>query len=1175
MFCQLQELSRSKSTRPNAVKKTLEALPATLDKTYERMLTRIDIDDRSYALTLLRWLVYSYEPLTLEKLAEASIIDPTANPTSDGLVDVENKGDWADTLELLAGLVVTAVDQQDEIAYHSNDSDTDSDSDSDGDSDGGRDSDGDSEGGMNSGSGNDNGNADETAHDEQSSALDIDNELDRSLPNRLIHKHTIIRLAHFSVKEYLESSRIVDSDAHYFQFDIGREHRFLTQSCLVYLAHYSNSLQKRSSRRDLESFPLLSYTARRWWDHAKEQTYEGVTREIRFLTNDQMRQDCLRVWRPDQYQKSPFSVDHTDEITQPALPYASYCNLKEVVEGLIAAGQQLGVQTVKLGSALHAAAGQGHETMCRFLIDKGADVNLQGGEYGSVLYAAANRGSEVIVRLLLDVGSDVNMQGGRYGSPLHVATHNGSEVIVRLLLDAGADADAQNDRFETALQVAAHNGAEVIFHWLLDAGADVKIQGGEYGSALQAAVKRNSESIVRSLLAAGADANVQGGDYGSAIQLAAHVGSETIVRLLLDAGADPNLQSGFAKSALQEAVFYDRGNIARLLLNAGADANFASRRFGGALQAAALHSNESMIHLLLDAGADGNSRGGRHISALQAAVQSKNPEATVRLILDAKAIAARSGSNRLCAAMSEGGVITTPSISDMNADINAALMTAAASGIADVVECLLDAGADVNARDEFYDTPLHKATSRGFGRFVQLLLNAGANILLVDGRGRSALVIAYSVGAWDVVDTLKQKTPDVPCEMILREALIAAASHCRMTVVKALLDAGADAAFINEHGMTALVEVSRRGHEGAVGLLLDSLSDDPRKLEVCQKALVAASGGAGHTEVVRIIAKALADIPSQGEPYYQEALFVAVGNGYIDITQILLKAIAHTLSGGTYWNILVTAARMGRKKMVKLIMECPQEPPSEEFLQEALIEASRQGYAKAVDISSEETTNISDGETLMGAFIRMVFSAGHADVVRMLVKMVPRAQRQAIYQVAMVVAPLRYRPDNLRILSQATDDATHVQAYRKALVDGLEPGHKATTRPLLDADAHAVDPVANSLDSSVDGSKERRNEVHSLTIRSEAESIRLEYLQTVLDTQAGIGASDDNGYSVAHIMSPNSSVDWRKEAQEEVIQMLLQAGAKHSTLRKASAAFNSSEYAVTEFDVSEDASTPL
>lgn len=75
-YCQLFELSQSKSTRPSRVEKSLKSLPTTLDETYARMLERIGPGERDDALTLLRWLAYAMRPVTLAELQRAVIIRP-------------------------------------------------------------------------------------------------------------------------------------------------------------------------------------------------------------------------------------------------------------------------------------------------------------------------------------------------------------------------------------------------------------------------------------------------------------------------------------------------------------------------------------------------------------------------------------------------------------------------------------------------------------------------------------------------------------------------------------------------------------------------------------------------------------------------------------------------------------------------------------------------------------------------------------------------------------------------------------------------------------------------------------------------------------------------------------------------------------------------------------------
>lgn len=55
--------------------KSLRTLPKTLDETYERILLSIDDELSGYALSILRWLAFSIEPLYLNQLAEVTAIN--------------------------------------------------------------------------------------------------------------------------------------------------------------------------------------------------------------------------------------------------------------------------------------------------------------------------------------------------------------------------------------------------------------------------------------------------------------------------------------------------------------------------------------------------------------------------------------------------------------------------------------------------------------------------------------------------------------------------------------------------------------------------------------------------------------------------------------------------------------------------------------------------------------------------------------------------------------------------------------------------------------------------------------------------------------------------------------------------------------------------------------------
>jgi hypothetical protein len=388
VFCQLQELKKSKSTRPNSVKAALLALPETLDETYERMLNSISEDDRPYALTFLRWLAYAKSPPSLERLREASIIDPTDDPAARGVVDIDNRGGWGDALEILAGLVITErADEQEEI----NDGPT------------------------------------------KFRLADF-----RVKLKGLVERDTKVRLAHFSVKEYLESSRILSGNAKEFSFDPVKEHGFLTQSCLVYLMYYNDCSWKTSTTEDLARFPLLEYAAESWHHHALLQRRDNTVRESTLLSTDALRRDWLLVHNPEYPWEHSFGSGRRRAGTGNALYYGSLLGLETVVQMLMDAGADVNAQGGLYGNALQAASQGGHEKLVQMLMGAGADVNAHGGDHGNALHAASQGGYEKVVQMLMDTGADVNAQGGRYGNALHAASQGGHEKVVQMLMDTGA-----------------------------------------------------------------------------------------------------------------------------------------------------------------------------------------------------------------------------------------------------------------------------------------------------------------------------------------------------------------------------------------------------------------------------------------------------------------------------------------------------------------------------------------------------------------------------------------------------------------------------------------------------------------------------------------------------------------------------------------------------------------
>jgi hypothetical protein len=73
VVCQLDVLRKCMTV--DALRKTLKALPKSLDETYDRILLNIDEQHCDQAYKVLQWLAFSARPVTLAEVAEGLVVD--------------------------------------------------------------------------------------------------------------------------------------------------------------------------------------------------------------------------------------------------------------------------------------------------------------------------------------------------------------------------------------------------------------------------------------------------------------------------------------------------------------------------------------------------------------------------------------------------------------------------------------------------------------------------------------------------------------------------------------------------------------------------------------------------------------------------------------------------------------------------------------------------------------------------------------------------------------------------------------------------------------------------------------------------------------------------------------------------------------------------------------------
>lgn len=677
------------------------------------MLEGIEARYREDALTLLRWLAYARSPRSVEELVETTIIDPSGS----GTVNFDDRGDLEDTLSILAGLVTVI--------------------------------------------GADKGDYDSVEDTSEYSDNDSDQE-----SNYGIQRRTCIRLAHFSVQEFLESKRIIHSKAKDFYLDPSIGHRLLTHSCLIYLEHYSGSSEKTGIEvEDLAKFPLLKYAANSWMHHSLLHRCEDISREIHFLASEKMKGDWL-------------SLIGFNTTVQPGLYYASSYGLETVVRAMLDEGSETDVNVYggPHGNALQAAACKGHEKVVQILLHAGAEVNAQGGYRGNAVSAASLGGHDKLVKLLIEAGADFNARSGDYGNAIQAASFAGHGKVVRLLIEAGADVNARNGKGRNALQAAAYYGYETIVQLLLDAGAEVNALGDRFGSALLAASSAGHTEIVQLLLNSGAEVNAQGDEAGGALQGAARNGHTKIVQLLLNSRAEVNAQgTGYlGENALQAAASEGHTEIARMLIDAGANisAQSSGSYYSDALQAASAEGHLDLVQLLLDAGAHVNAAiqldTDDYGNVLMLA-SAKGYKRIVQILLDAGAhvnahsVPARYSNPLSSMGSEQGSESMLETFFDVEADVIAppghiSALTAAVYGLwGDVVQLLVDHGAEVDVRRSYNESPLAFASRAGNKRIVRILIDAGAdvNAQFAGFVYCNALEVAMAEGNDEVVQLLK------------------------------------------------------------------------------------------------------------------------------------------------------------------------------------------------------------------------------------------------------------------------------------------------------------------------------------------------------------------------------------------------------------------------------------
>ena len=244
-------------------------------------------------------------------------------------------------------------------------------------------------------------------------------------------------------------------------------------------------------------------------------------------------------------------------------------------------------------------------------------------------------------------------------------------------------------------------------------------------------------------------------------------GDKAAVRSLLQQGVDVNAALPDGTTALLWAVRADDADTTDLLIRAGAKVAAVDRYGVTALSLASLNANAGMIEKLIRAGADPNSANPSGETSLMTAARTGSVEAVKTLLDRGAAVDAKEGvrgQTALMWAVVENHLDVVRLLHQRGANINSASSVFVPPPIrADRVGQAAGAGITrqkSQAAPQGKMTPLLYAVRDGKLEMLQLLLELGADIKLTDANGTSPLVFALVNGHISTARILLEKGAD-------------------------------------------------------------------------------------------------------------------------------------------------------------------------------------------------------------------------------------------------------------------------------------------------------------------------------------------------------------------------------------------------------------------------------
>ena len=457
------------------------------------------------------------------------------------------------------------------------------------------------------------------------------------------------------------------------------------------------------------------------------------------------------------------------QLCTPLCVAAAYGNL-DILSFLLENGADINA-AIRTGglTPLMLAVQKYHSNAVNYLLEQGADVNLQDMAGYTALHTAAACGNYNALRSLIYYGADVNARNRFNRTPLMLACqvvnkeainnfineHDHKKVYVRrslchfirsnrnsfdavtFLIDQGADVNLQDNNGHSALHhaVAGCFYDKFSFEWLIVREAHVT--SDDYCPCnLVTSCQDDNVNVVDCLVQNEANiVDLQDEDGETALFFAVRSNwtSFGILSSLVTKGANLNTSRNDKRTPLMEASSKNDEKQVTWLIEHGADVNLQDEDGGTALHfACRSHTSLEILSCLIENGASINACTNCKVTPLMMAVENCHKD-VVSFLIEHEA-----------------------NVDLQDEDGDTALHFACNSDHAslEILSCLIENGASINACTDCKITPLMMAVQNCHKYVVSYLIEHGANVDLQDEDGDTALhYVAYQESRVDKTET--------------------------------------------------------------------------------------------------------------------------------------------------------------------------------------------------------------------------------------------------------------------------------------------------------------------------------------------------------------------------------------------------------------------------------------